>query len=206
MSVNAIFKETQVAGIEDVKPVRLTVEGLASEEMWLLDIKGETSPNYQLMYAVGNDAYLNAFNQRFSLFSVSGVHILSTCSAQGASGEPPFLKFYKNNNIVTGSSTTNITYSGITMKGYMVGLALGSYNQEGIDGYQFTLKYLAKLDALEAATAAAKSRGNLGKVAFNNFGGVTFNSPAASGNSVRAGKPSLSAQDQSDIDRNRELS
>jgi len=172
MSVNALFQETAVAGVEDVKPARLTVSGLDNEEIWLLDIKGGTTPNYQLMYSVGNEAFLNAFNQRFSIFTLSGVHILATCEGEPTQGEPPFLTFYKNNNIVSNATPVSVAYSGLTMSGYMVGLKLGSYNQEGIDGYQFTLEYLGKIDTVEAASKEVQFSQST-SVAVE-FEGVTF--------------------------------
>jgi len=147
-----VFKQTQVASIDDPKPARLTVEGLTGEELWLTEIKGDVSPNFQLMHAVGKGAYLNAFNQRLSPFEITGVYVASSCDGSAPAGEPEFLKFYKERNIVASPDPLRLTYNGITITGFLTRLVLGKYSQDKIDGHKFTLKFLGVIDTLADQT------------------------------------------------------
>jgi hypothetical protein len=149
MSENALFQETQVAGLPDPKAIRLVISGLSDETLWLLTISGGIAPNYQLMYSIGADAYLNAFNQRLSMFEIEGVYIPTACDTGAPRDEPAFMTLYKERNIVSTSETTRMTYNGITIIGYFVKLDLGEYSKQGIVGHTFSLKFLGKIDRLD---------------------------------------------------------
>jgi hypothetical protein len=146
-----IFGETAVFGIEDPKPARLTIEDFANNEnLWLTDIRGGAKPNYQLMYAVGSDVYLNAFNQRLAQFDIQGIHILNNCAgAFQTTGDPPFLDFYKDNNIIQRTNPLKITFEGIVITGWMVEVAIGAYSQESVDGHRFGLTFIGTINGLQ---------------------------------------------------------
>jgi len=166
MSENALFQETQVAGIPDPKPVRLIISGLSDEKLWLTNISGGIAPNYQLMYSIGADAYLNAFNQRLSLFQIEGIYVPTICDTGSPRDEPAFMTLYKERNIVSSSETTRVTYNGITIIGYFVKLTLGDFNKQGIEGHSFNLTFLGKIDRLDD--------GDTGRIA------TSANTPSAS--------------------------
>jgi hypothetical protein len=159
-----LFSKTSVLGVTDDKPARLVIEGLTTEELWINSVKGGVEPNYQLMYSVGDGAFLNAFNQRFSLFMLDGIYIPSQCGTVSSDKEPEFLKFYKKHNIVTSSAASEedigdpigITFNNITITGWVVKLAIGSYSKEGIDGHTFSLSFLGKIDGIDQYFTADK--------------------------------------------------
>lgn len=141
-----IFGQTEVAGLADEKPVRLVVEGLAGELIFLTNIRGGVSPNFQLMYSIGAKAFINTFSQRLSMFELSGLYIPNTCETGEVDREPAFLTFYDRRNIVNSSQPIRISYNNIVITGFLVNLDIKDYNQQGIDGHAFTLKFLGKLE------------------------------------------------------------
>lgn len=146
----ALFPRTQLAALQDDKPVRLTIDKLDDDKLWLTKISGSVKPNFQLMYAIGSDKYINTFSQRLSVWPISGVYALADCNGPiDAVGEPPFLKFYKQHNISAAATNLRITFSGIVITGYLVELSIGDYQQEIIDGYQFNLSFLGAINGLE---------------------------------------------------------
>jgi hypothetical protein len=177
-----LFKGTAVFGLEDVKPVRLTIEDFRNNELlWLTDIKGSTKPNFQLMYSVGKDTFINAFNQRLSVFQISGVHILNNCDgAFNSSGEPPFLSFYKANNIIARTESLKISFENIVVSGFMIELEISSYSQEGIDGHRFTLTFLGSISGLQQD--ASSGSGGVGAARFSipGSGAARFSTPGTS--------------------------
>jgi hypothetical protein len=148
-----IFKQTQVSSMEDTKPVRLTVEGLSNERLWITQINGQSVPNFQIMNAIGPEIYVNVFNHRLAPFNLAGIYVTADCDGEvEQDGEPPFLTFYKQNNIVQRTESIRITFNGIVIQGYMVRLSIGNYSQEGIDGHTFKLEFLGTIDGLQKAT------------------------------------------------------
>jgi hypothetical protein len=150
MADASIFKRTQLASLADEKPVRLTIDGLDDDRLWLTKISGGIKPNFQLMYAISGQKYINTFKQRLSIWPIGGVYALADCNGPiDAVGEPPFLEFYKKHNISAAATNLKITFSGIVITGYLVELAIGDYQQEIIDGYQFQLSFLGVIDGTE---------------------------------------------------------
>jgi hypothetical protein len=169
MARDALFQGTTIKGLQDNKPARLVIEGFAREEFWITSLTGGVQPNFQLMYAVGPGAFLNAFNQRLSVFQLSGLHVPADCDRNTANAEPAFFTFYKERNIVAAGARTDnepaqptyMSFNNITMIGWIVGLVIGEYSKEGIDGHTFQLKFLAKiqgLDELRTQPAAAPAQ------------------------------------------------
>jgi hypothetical protein len=139
-----LWRDTQVASINDNRPVRMTVSGLNNEELWLTGLRGSVEPNFQLMYSFGNSAFINAFNQRLSQFQISGIFVAATCDG-GQRSEPAFVDFYKKRNIVSSEDPTKITFDGITITGWFTSMNIGDVTNEGIQGHLFTLGFLGRL-------------------------------------------------------------
>jgi len=143
----ALFSKTQLGSISDDKPARLTIQEFSNARLFVTDVNGGAKPNYQLLYTIGDQVFINIFSDRMSVWDLRGVHILTDCAGEESSGEPPFLTFYRKHNITTGVSV-NMSFAGITLLGFLTELVLSGYNKEGVDGFAFSLKYLAKLKNL----------------------------------------------------------
>jgi hypothetical protein len=137
----------------------MTISGLADEELWLTGLRGSTEPNYQLMYSFGNSAFINSFNQRLSVFQISGIHVSQTCNGSQR-GEPAYVPFYKKRNIVSSDAATKITFDGITLTGWFIKLNIGDVTNEGIDGHLFSLDFLGRMR--KAGDGADRDGGELG--------------------------------------------
>lgn len=144
-----IFKQvTQVQGISDEKPVRLTIPRFTDGRLWIRSISGGIKPNFQLMYSVGSSAYLNVFGQRMALWPMTGIHIPDTCLGDTNAGEPSFLKLYRNYNLETAEETLDMAFSDISLSGFFVEMSIQEYNKDGVDGFQFKLVFLARMNNL----------------------------------------------------------
>ncbi len=142
-----LFDKTDITQISDGKKIRLTVDGLESEDIWLISIAGQVSPNYQILYSLGAKVFINAFSNRLGKFSLNGIYIPETCEG-GAGGIPPFIQFYKDVQITKKKSTT-ITYDGVSIKGWAVSMTLRNYSKNNIDGHEFTIEFLGRIRELE---------------------------------------------------------
>ena len=160
----ALFEKTQLGSINDSKPARLTIKEFQNGRLFVNNVGGGVKPNYQLMYSIGDDIFLNTFSDRLSLWTLRGLHILTDCEGADVPGEPPFLTFYKEYNIKT-ERTVSMSFAGITMKGYLVHMTVQDYNQNGVEGFQFNLQYLALLQNLEKGAAAGAAAGQAGSAA-----------------------------------------
>jgi hypothetical protein len=152
----ALFDKTQLGSMADDKPARLTIKEFVNAKLFITNITGGAKPNFQLMYSLGDDVFLNTFSERLSIWELRGLHILTDCNGADVPGEPPFLTFYKQYNIKT-ERTVSMSFAGITMKGYLVDLQIKDYNQNGVEGFAFVLQYLALLQNLDSAGAAGSS-------------------------------------------------
>ena len=150
---NTAYNRTFTKGLADDKPIRLVVEGLPGELIWLTAIGGGVSPNYQIMYSIGARAFINTFNQKLSMWTISGLYIPGTCEgAQDPDRQPPFVTFYNERNIVNSDEPIRITFNNIVITGFLVNLEIQQYDQEGIDGHRFTLKFLGKMNNIDDRT------------------------------------------------------
>ena len=161
MEEYVLFEKTQVGKINDSKPARLTIKEFKDDpahgRLWVTQVRGGTKPNYQLMYSLGDDVFLNTFSERMSVWELTGLHILQNCAGEVQDGEPSFLTFYKKHNIKT-TKVVNTSFAGITLKGYLIDMRIEDYNQEGVEGFKFTLKYLAMMKNLvDAANVPSKA-------------------------------------------------
>jgi hypothetical protein len=148
-----IFNETEIIGISDKRKRRLTISGFESEQLWLTDISGMLKPNYQLMYSLGARVFINAFNNKLSMFKLQGIYVPETCSSSGNGKTPEFVRFYREKNI-TQSSDAKIAFEGISIKGSIVSMEIANYSKQGIDGHGFTLSFLGRLREAENSNSA----------------------------------------------------
>ena len=143
-----LFQDTDIVELNDTaKKVRLTVDGLETEDIWLTDVAGQVQPNYQILYSLGVRAFINAFNNRLGQFSITGIYIPDGCQETGG-GTPPFIEFYKKVQI-TQSTPAKISYDGISIQGWATQMNLKSYSQNNIDGHEFTIQFLGRIRELE---------------------------------------------------------
>jgi len=213
-----VMSETRVKSLKDEKPVRLTIKGLTSEMLWITSLTGSVSPNYQLMYSIGAGAFLNAFNQRLSLFQLSGIHIAQACdNEQDPDDDPPFLTFYKERNIViAGAKSTNdlgtptrISFNNIVIVGWVVKLDIGEYSKEGIDGHTFAMSFLGQIDGIDQHFTAEEIPAAEGdtvnqrlvtsetETSDSSVLNAASNQPDVRGEPVRSGAPSVSEVNES---------
>jgi hypothetical protein len=142
-----LFNETELVQLADGKNVRLVIDGLETEDIWLVSIGGEVQPNFQILYSLGVKAFINAFGNRLGNFQLSGIYINPTCSDEG--GEvPPFIKFYNEVQITKKKSTT-MSFNGITIQGWATRMTIKNYSKQNIDGHEFTIQFLGRIRELE---------------------------------------------------------
>lgn len=151
MAETALFQKTQLGPVADGKPARLTIKEFQHARLFVTNVGGSAKPNYQLMYSLGDSIFLNTFSERLSIWELQGLHIMTDCRGEDIPGEPPFLTFYKQYNIKT-EKIVNMSFAGITLKGYLIDMAIHNYNQNGVEGFQFSLKYLAMLQNIADGT------------------------------------------------------
>jgi hypothetical protein len=146
--MSELFEKTQIVQLNDVKKkIRLVVDGLEEENLWLTNVTGQVAPNFQILYSLGVKAYINAFSNRLGQFTLTGIYIPETCEDQGGR-TPPFLKFYKEVQI-TNKKPAKMSYDKISIKGWAVGLNLKNYSQNNIDGHEFTISFLGRVRELQ---------------------------------------------------------
>lgn len=147
MNEDILFEKTQLGKINDSKPARLTIEEFEDPLLFVTKLSGGAKPNYQLMYSLGDDVFLNTFSDRLSMWDIGGLHIMADCRGKTAPGEPPFMTFYKRHNIKN-KKIVNMSFAGITMRGFLVALEIQDYTQKGIEGFKFQLRYISLIQNL----------------------------------------------------------
>ena len=146
-----IFHESAgLASISDDKPVRLTIPKFPNGKLLITKISGGVQPNYQIMYSLGSDVFITAFNQRLSPWNISGIHIPGSCNnvAQNFNGEPAFVDLYRKFNIRTAKQPLDMTFNDIVVTGFFTGMRVGDYSQNGIDGYTWETTFLGRMTNL----------------------------------------------------------
>lgn len=147
--------------VSEKSPARLLIDGYAgNENLFLTKMTGSLTPNYQLMYSIGSQVFLNAFAQRMTFWNLSGFHLFEQCSGTGTSPDqavPEFLNFYNANNIVKAKEALILSFIGITLHGYLVNLQIDDFKKSSgadtIEGVFYTLVFLGKQP--DAGTASA---------------------------------------------------
>jgi len=144
----ALFESTELGCVRyEDKGARMAIEGFdRSEDLFITGIRGGEKPNYQLMYSLGVDVYINAFNKRLSVWELNGLFIPSDCEDCGErpGAKPAFIEFYDAHNITVDTDPILITFQTITLEGFLIDLRVQDYTKEGVEGIVFNLKYLAR--------------------------------------------------------------
>ena len=169
-----LFGPSKAVGVPDESSkTRLVVEGLTSEELWLTSIRGDIEPNYQIMYSLGAEVFLNSFQPKLSIFQIKGVYIFEVCGSK-SDGEPEFMTFYRANNIGVADSPLRITFNTIVITGYLVKLMIGEFSQGAIEGHSFELQFLGMLDGDMAGGSGFKRKSASTFSGIGSLGGAGF--------------------------------
>ena len=140
---------SETAHITDDKPVRLVIPQFNDGKLLITKIDGGVRPNFQLMYSLGADVFINAFNQRLSLWTLHGLYIPAVCdNGQNFKGEPAFVDLYRKFNIRTARAPLDLAFSGIVLVGFFVEMKIGDYSQNGIDGFSWETPFLGRMNNL----------------------------------------------------------
>jgi hypothetical protein len=144
-----VFQETtQLAAITDQKPVRLVIPKFRNGKLLITKIAGEVRPNYQIMYSLGADAFITAFNQRLSTWTIHGLHIPGGCDGQNFKGEPAFVDLYRKFNIRTAKQPLDMAFNDIVLVGFFIGMTIQDYSQNGVDGFAWETPFLGRINNL----------------------------------------------------------
>jgi hypothetical protein len=153
-----IFGESKVVSltVSKRKP-RVVIKGYERESIELTSIRGSVSPTFQLMYSMGATAFITAFGNRLGNFTLAGIHIPSDCgsrlsilaSPSGLGSKiPDFVTFYKNSKI-TNKKPIVINFDGMTITGWATSMTIEKYKNQNIDGHNFTIEVLGRIEELE---------------------------------------------------------
>jgi hypothetical protein len=156
-----IFGQTAIVPFANDNKIRLTISGLDNAKIFLTSVDSNVKPNYQLQYSVGAARFINSFNHRLSMLNIEGKYVLANCNGPlDASSEPPFMQFYKQNNISTSQNPIKISYSGIVINGFLISLDTGRHNQEQVDGFGFRMGFLGAIDGLNPPASSGGGSGS----------------------------------------------
>jgi hypothetical protein len=101
------------------------------------------------MYSLGADVFINAFNQRLSMWTLSGLYIPSMCdNGQDFKGEPAFVDLYRRFNIRNAAAPLDLAFNGIVLVGFFVEMKIQDYTQGGIDGFSWETPFLGRMNNL----------------------------------------------------------
>jgi hypothetical protein len=147
---STVFSDaTGLASMNDQKPVRLIIPKFNDGKLLITKISGGVRPNFQLMYSLGADVFINAFNQRLSMWNLSGLYIPSMCdNGQDFRGEPAFVDLYRRFNIRNADVPLDLAFNGIVLVGFFVEMKIGDYTQNGIDGFSWETPFLGRMNNL----------------------------------------------------------
>jgi hypothetical protein len=143
-----IFSDTSgLAKMADDKPVRLVIPQFNDGDLQITKIQGGVRPNFQLMYSLGADAFINAFNQRLSMWTLHGLFIPAVCgNGQNFKGEPAFVDLYRKFNIRTAKAPLDLAFNGIVLVGFFIEMKIMEYTQEGVDGFAWETPFLGRMN------------------------------------------------------------
>lgn len=145
---STVFSDaTGLASMKDQKPVRLVIPKFNDGKLLITKISGGVRPNFQLMYSLGSDVFINAFNQRLSMWTLSGLYIPSMCdNGKDFKGEPAFVDLYRRFNIRSGGVPLDMAFNGIVLVGFFVEIKIQDYTQKGIDGFSWEAAFLGRVN------------------------------------------------------------
>lgn len=130
---------TEAMGSHNVaRPVVLTIEGWSASKLILTSLTGSSDVNYQVNYALNDDAHILVFGERLSVLNIAGIAVGVKQGAGSCSTVTPddFIKFYKANRMDSDSDALRIGFGGTVVKGYFVGL-----NAELAGGQDFSFRF-----------------------------------------------------------------
>ena len=136
-----LFQAVQAGEITVENPKKMIIlQGSAIEDSMLItQARTKIEPNFQLLPSIGQQIYLNSFNQKVSQMELSGIYVpQNECPQDG----PEFLNLYTAENIVDSKEPFTINFSGITLVGYITSLTLTTTDNAGSSVEQFTLAFL----------------------------------------------------------------
>jgi hypothetical protein len=115
------------------------------------------------MYSLGADVFINAFNQRLSMWTIHGLHIPALCGdGNNLKGEPAFVDLYRRFNIRNAKVPLDMAFNGIVLVGFFIEMKVMEYTQEGVDGFAWETPFLGRMnnlleapDPIKVADAAA---------------------------------------------------
>ena len=135
---------TEVMGSHSAnRAVVLSIQGWGSTELILTSLQGSSDVNYQVHYALNDDAHVLVFGERLTVLSIQGMAV-GTKQAGCATVTPnDFIQFYKNNRMDSDKGPLQIAFGGTTVKGYFMGLTTELMGGQDFS-FRFNFKFLGK--------------------------------------------------------------
>jgi len=164
-----LYQEPQVSlGIDKYGSARtlLTISGDDTDiagDLFVTNFGGDVSPNFQIMYSMGPEAYLNVFSQRLSSWTLEGVYVPSQrCpedgggSSTGRSNDTPgFYKMYERYNIANDDNKfVKLAFSGLVVEAYITSMSIPSFSKTDVGQMRFSLKLLGRIKQNIPATTS----------------------------------------------------
>jgi hypothetical protein len=141
---NDYFSSTEIGEISASSPVRLVINELNGANTWITDIKGNLSPNFQILYSLGSRAFINVFNDRLGVFTLEGINITSACE-NSDSEIPPFMAFYRAIKITNKRTPIQMSFNKIVLSGWATSMDIGNYSKDNVEGNTFKIDFIGRI-------------------------------------------------------------
>ena len=157
-----LYEEPKVSvGIDKYNSKRtlLTISGDGNNDiagdLFVTNFGGDVRPNFQIMYSMGPEAYLNVFSQRLSAWNLDGVYVPSgRCPSKSQGGDttgrnndtPGFYKMYERYNIANNDNKfVKLVFSGLVVEAYITSMSIPSFSKTDVGQMRFSLKLLGRI-------------------------------------------------------------
>ena len=153
-----LYQEPQVSlGIDKYNSNRtlLTISDNDKEiggDLFVTNFGGDVRPNFQIMYSMGPEVYLNVFSQRLSAWTLEGVYVPSErCPKNKENGgrnndTPGFYKMYERYNIANDDNKfVKLAFSGLVVEAYITSMSIPSFSKTDVGQMRFSLKLLGRI-------------------------------------------------------------